>query len=92
MRFSPGDRVITKPTLSVASESLFTRNKQAQVRSPKHGTVTGIVYKPNKRGIDHPYVEVQWDGSQRIDLHAANRLWFESEEAEQTKNFRQSLG
>ena len=91
LRFSPGDRVITKPNLTVVSNAVITGQGRS-MREPKHGTVTGIVYKTNKRGVDHPYVEVQWDGSGRSDLHAANRLWFESDEVEQTKNYRQGLG
>ena len=85
-RFSVGDRVVTKPSLSVS-----TNAHQHKIRDPKHGTVTGIVYKQNKRGASHPYIEVHWDNHSQVDLHAANRLWMEEDLNKKMKDFRESL-
>jgi|TARA_S200002703_G_scaffold77261_1_gene66637 hypothetical protein len=85
-RFSVGDRVVTKPNLTVS-----TNVHQHEQRNPKHGTVTGIVYKQNKNGASHPYVEVHWDNHSRVDLHAANRLWMEKDLKEKMADFRESL-
>ena len=51
------ESVITKPNLTVGQRNHdWPRSVNAE---PKHGTVI-IQYKTNKRGVDHPYVEVQW--------------------------------
>ena len=86
-RFSIGDRVVTKPNFTVSN---FSKTQQ-KMRDPKRGTVTGIVYKENKRGVSHPYVEVKWDNLAQVDLHAANRLWMEKDLAAKTADFRESL-
>ena len=78
--------MVTKPNLTVS-----TNVHQHEQRNPKHGTVTGIVYKQNKNGASHPYVEVHWDNHSRVDLHAANRLWMEKDLKEKMADFSESL-
>ena len=85
-RFKIGDRVVNKPGMSVVGK--FTQARPNL--KTKHGTVTGIIYKTNKSGVDHPYVEVLWDKSTRPDLHAANRLYFESEKDWMLQNEREN--
>ena len=86
-RFSIGDRVVTKPSLVVNNY----HPDLLKIRDPKRGTVTGVVYKQNKSGASHPYVEVKWDNCSQSNLHAANRLWMEKDLEAKTADFRESL-
>ena len=56
-----------KPTLQMALNSPLPDRK-------KYGTVIEVIYKTNKRGAKMPYVRVQWDESQRSELHMTMRI------------------
>ena len=67
VQYAVGDRVMHKPTLQMALNSPLPDRK-------KYGTVIEVIYKTNKRGAKMPYVRVQWDDSQRPELHMTMRI------------------
>ena len=67
VQYAVGDRVMHKPTLQMALNSPLPDRK-------KYGTVIEVIYKTNKRGAKMPYVRVQWDESQRSELHMTMRI------------------
>jgi len=78
IRFSPGDRVVKKPNMTIIGNNYKNRS----VPPIQHGIVKAIVYKTNARGASHPYCEVLWDGASKTDTFAANRLHPEEDKAQ----------
>jgi len=83
VRFKPGDRVIHK------SNPFSAREGHHRIR---HGKVTRIIYKVNKRGARHPYVEMRMDESGRLEVYMASRVEFESNKQQLLDGYVESAG
>ena len=71
LRFKEGDRVIH------CSNTGFTGGDMAQ--RVRHGIVTRIFYKTNKRGAKHPFVEVLMDNTGHREQYMASRVELEAD-------------
>jgi hypothetical protein len=79
-RFKAGDRVAEKPKPTyIQTKDQATKDRIAQYRVQRLGTVTGYVYKTSRTGTKSPYVQVQWDHLASPCVHAQCRLCFEGE-------------
>ena len=79
-RFKTGDRVAEKPKPTyIQTKDQATKDRIAQYRVQRLGTVTGYVYKTSRTGTKSPYVQVQWDHLASPCTHAQCRLCFENE-------------
>tara|TARA_Y100001972_G_C7604541_1_gene302972 strand:- start:534 stop:872 length:339 start_codon:yes stop_codon:yes gene_type:complete len=83
VRFKPGDRVIHK------SNPFSAREGHHRIR---HGKVTRIIYKVNKRGARHPYVEMKMDESGHLEVYMASRVEFESNKQQLLDSYVESAG
>ena len=68
VQYGIGDRVMRKPTPNVLGSNSVLPDRKEQ------GTVIEIIYKTNKRGVKMPYVRIQWDNSQKLELHMTMRI------------------
>ncbi len=68
LQYAIGDRVMRKPTPNILGSNSVLPDRKEQ------GTVIEVIYKTNKRGAKMPYVRVQWDNSQKLELHMTMRI------------------
>lgn len=73
-KFQKGDRVIQ--TNSITTVCWTANSKQAFSDRKKRGvgTVVEVVIKKNKRGANHFYYSVVWDGTKTESFHSQMRL------------------
>jgi len=73
--YSIGDRVAERPKAhSIVAVRKEVKQRTAQYRAQRYGTVVGLTSKPNIRGAKQKFLLIQWDHLKTPTEHAQMRI------------------
>ena len=72
--YSIGDRVAERPKAHGLIAREAAKQRIAQYRSQRYGTVVGLISKPNIRGAKQKFLLIKWDHLKTPTEHAQMRI------------------